>query len=445
MRLLITLLILSAGLFGQKLHGTYKSPDAAGTNLYLIDHTVSGRETVGRAAVKRNGSFSFKADNLPLGFYQLAPEHKRPFLIILNPEEKEVELKIVSTEEERELTVIKSNENKALQEFYFSLSDAYRDINRALYELQYVSEEDVISIKEHQMDLEDARIFKKNRMARLEERYPNTFLARALRALAPPDEGDYIERVDAFFADGAMLDVSLIRSPVIASKVSDYLRYYAGQDGSAMDIAADEILMAAYDEYDIYVYCLNHILFLFDRWGENELFEFIVEEYVGDEFDLIRRESLVKKVMSIHSLKLGVEVPDLSIPDPNGSLLFLHDLYKQNTHNLVFFWSSQCPHCMEIMPEVKELYSAYRFNGLEVIAISLDRKKPEWEHAIADEELNWTNLSNLEGWDSESADVYLVSITPTFFVVDKNSTLVGKPYHFDELPGLLDEIINQHN
>jgi len=75
----------------------------------------------------------------------------------------------------------------------------------------------------------------------------------------------------------------------------------------------------------------------------------------------------------------------------------------------------------------------YRSAGLEIIAISIDKKEEEWRQAIAQENLLWTNVSSLKGWDSKSTDIYFVSSTPTFYLVDNNANIVGRPDGKEEM------------
>ena len=82
---------------------------------------------------------------------------------------------------------------------------------------------------------------------------------------------------------------------------------------------------------------------------------------------------------------------------------------------------------METIPKIKTIYKSYRSAGLEVIAVSIDKKKEEWQEAINQENLEWINISNLNGWGSESTDVYYVTSTPTFYLVDNEAMIVGRP------------------
>ena len=96
---------------------------------------------------------------------------------------------------------------------------------------------------------------------------------------------------------------------------------------------------------------------------------------------------------------------------------------------------------MKTIPKLQEIYNDYRSAGLEVIAVSIDKKKEEWQHAINQENLEWTNVSSLKGWDSESTDIYFVSSTPTFYLVDNNAKIVGRPDGKEEVINQVDNLL----
>jgi peroxiredoxin len=251
----------------------------------------------------------------------------------------------------------------------------------------------------------------------------------------------YEERIERFFDNKAMLDSKYLHSPLMFNKVNMYLNYYSGENGIDMHIAIDDILMATYDNYDVYGYCISQILSFLNREGFKDLIEYVVSEYIGDEFDMITNRSLRKQIEGMSKLTIGSVAPDLFIPDMNGNKVGLHDLYRKNKLNLLFFWSSKCPHCMKLIPKIKTIYESYRSAGLEVIALSIDKKKEEWQHVIDQENLEWINISNLKGWDSESTDVYYVSSTPTFYLVDNQTKIVGRPDGKEEVIDLVNNLL----
>lgn len=54
--------------------------------------------------------------------------------------------------------------------------------------------------------------------------------------------------------------------------------------------------------------------------------------------------------------------------------------------------------------------------------------------------LNWLNVSDLKGWEGQTALDYYIYATPTMFLVDKNNKLIGMPNSGDEINFILKRI-----
>ena len=103
------------------------------------------------------------------------------------------------------------------------------------------------------------------------------------------------------------------------------------------------------------------------------------------------------------------------------------------------------PGKIEVIPTKKhssqrELSLAYS-PGVAEPCIQIDKKKDEWQQAIDQENLEWINISSLKGWDSESTDVYYVSYTPTFYLVDNQTTIVGRPDGKEDVIRMLNNLL----
>ena len=58
---------------------------------------------------------------------------------------------------------------------------------------------------------------------------------------------------------------------------------------------------------------------------------------------------------------------------------------------------------------------------------------------VEGEQLNWLNVSDLKGFDSNSADLYNIYATPTMFLLDRDKTILDKPISYRELEVALRE------
>jgi len=107
---------------------------------------------------------------------------------------------------------------------------------------------------------------------------------------------------------------------------------------------------------------------------------------------------------------------------------------------LVVFWASWCPHCNEMLPKLKTVYEKYSRSDLEVVAISVDSKKQDWEDALKKNGFTWINYSELKGWDCSIAYDYGIRATPTMILIDRKRTVIAKPKNPEVLQQKLTEL-----
>ena len=123
---------------------------------------------------------------------------------------------------------------------------------------------------------------------------------------------------------------------------------------------------------------------------------------------------------------IGAKAPEFSAPTPDGTTLALSETLGKYT--IIDFWASWCKPCRRENPNVVRVYEKYHDKGLNIISVSLDRQGQEerWKQAIADDNMDWYHVSNLQFWQDPIAKQYNVRSIPATFLLDENGTIIDK-------------------
>jgi len=248
----------------------------------------------------------------------------------------------------------------------------------------------------------------------------------------------YLDKVD-------FTDTSLLYCNAFANKAISYLSLYSNprMPQKQLEIefikAVTVLLGAASVNAEVYKFLLDYLVGGFDKYHFDDVITYIAENF-QDPFaceDQKRKTALQKKLETFKKIAVGKPAPDIEVPDLKARLQKLSDIKSEFT--LLIFWSTECPHCIEMMPRVKALYDAQKSKRFEVLAVSIDTSRNEWVTFIKDEKLNWINVSELKGFSSKAADEYNIYATPTMFLLDREKKILSKPISFRELEQVLKE------
>lgn len=110
---------------------------------------------------------------------------------------------------------------------------------------------------------------------------------------------------------------------------------------------------------------------------------------------------------------------------------------------LIDFWASWCGPCRAENPNVVDAYNQYKDKNFTILGISLDNpgKKDAWLAAIEKDQLNWTQLSDLNGWSNAVAKQYGIRSIPQNFLIDPNGKIIAKNLRGEALHQKLKEVI----
>ena len=151
-------------------------------------------------------------------------------------------------------------------------------------------------------------------------------------------------------------------------------------------------------------------------------------------------EQLNERVAKLESTAIGKKAPEFTMDNVDGEPVSLSDF--RGKYVLLDFWAAWCSPCRAENPNVVKAYQKYKDKGFTVLGVSLDRKRDDWLKAIEKDNLTWTHLSDLKGWENEASNLYGVMSIPANYLLNKEGVIVAKNLRGEALHEKLEEELN---
>lgn len=393
-------------------------PALNGKQIYLFE--TEGKELYKLDSTKiQAGKIHFEGE-YGIGIYAMGTDENSSGKFILNPNEKEVKGILKNARFNVGLQITDSEDNQAWKQY----ENSERSFQSQLKGLksQRARSQNKTDFDNQIYSKDDERIA--SHMA-LADQYPGTFTAKILHRLRSAEH----RNKSKYWNDIDFTDLSYIRSELISDRIQDFMRSHSGGTEDGFLNCVDLLMINAKKDEKMFEYCLYTVLEGFYSSGMDNICNYILNDYYfGDACgDIELSDYSLVKASRIKNLQLGNTPPDFSMKTLKGKTYQLSKEAPKNEYTLVFFWSSWCHTCEGEIPQLVNIYNAYKDKGFNVIGVSVDTDQNAWTNAVNSRNLPWPNVSQLQGWESPVAQDYRVSKTPNMFMLDKEMKIVQKP------------------
>jgi len=150
-------------------------------------------------------------------------------------------------------------------------------------------------------------------------------------------------------------------------------------------------------------------------------------------------KELNEKVVALKKVAVGQPFVDFTLDNPEGNPVPLSSVVGKN-YVLVDFWAAWCQPCRAENPNIVEAYNTYHDQGFDVFGVSLDRDMESWKKAIEEDGLIWTQVSDLQSWNSAAGKLYGVRSIPHNLLLDPDGIIIEKNLRGEDLQKKLAEI-----
>lgn len=172
--------------------------------------------------------------------------------------------------------------------------------------------------------------------------------------------------------------------------------------------------------------------YLFNYFEKYSLFP--ASEYIAlkalNQKEVALNSALVNKLESYRKVKVGNMAPNFELVGDvfkNGTTVkaavHLSDVVAK--YKLVIFGGSWCNQCRAEMIQVLPRYNTWKSRGVEVVFVSLDTDKNEFEKFTAP--FPFYSACDYKKWDTQAAKDYYVSSSPTIFLLDSDNKIMLRP------------------
>ncbi len=426
-----------------------KVEDFRGKRAYLASVEGDNQEIVDSILVVDGEIHFLLNDSIPAGLYRVFFDDPRqpgrfnrdPVYVDVLFNHEDIKLRTNYNRPFEDMVVIESKENNKYFTF-LSLKSGYRErLGMLLPLLEVYSREDDFFNSVHNELLRIQKAYNDS-LVLLSDKDPEMISSSLISLyrepvydpLKNPDLEEFLR--DNYLDPIAFNDPRLINTPAITNKILSYLSFYripganqAEQEDAFID-AVDRIMAEVSYNEKLYDFVLNYLIDGFEQFKMEKVLVHIADNHLTGECKTEDEEIVRERLDAYKRMAPGNKVADINLLDPYDNPHRLSDL--ESNVRLLVFWSSECPHCENLLPRLSKWYKEENERNIEIYSVSIDKSRADWEEFVILNDLDFINVYDPEGWESKTSRQYNLYATPTMFLLDREMKILAKPVTFRE-------------
>lgn len=391
----------------------------------VILHSYGDEGYMPSIIINKDSTFSIKVDVARAGLYYIRIM-RTSLDVMLSATEKVTSISITMDGDAlRNFQIDKSPENDAYAVFKSS-SNLYD--GKLISHFKFCEGADSCERNLHLLLEEYA-----HQLSLIEENFKGTYTAEVLCPMKMPVVAKNVKNTTDEFRKGYFEKVDFADSTIFSNPIfKDMIAYYVGYFMDAAHISKQKEFLAYFTgklKASPFMLHKGTALFfedIFSAQREKMLVMFIDWYNAGDNKATVNNPVLDIKIKNVSRVLPGMPYINLTGTDTGGVSHSLKEVVGRSKCTLLLLWSSECFHCRDEMPYIKEYYEKYHSKGFYVFAMSLEYDAQKWKKFITDNGLSWTNVLSDRNSKPNPVVDYVATSTPTLILINSKGTILHR-------------------